>query len=307
MTRRTERLVQLREVVSRIDLGTPSKIPRVILSVSPCRSGTTVFLRVFGHAGIQSHHQQLKNILRWRLHGGEAKWQLPQEPDNIVFVKETIGPHTESEARFNPLEVLLKAGFPPHKLQVVIIGRAPLSTWASWYQWWKGRATVAKFILAHQTTELVRQQAFQQGLPLTTFVYEALRDNDVEIVVKNLFRRLDIPYVPTAVKGWANLPSFGEPNSNIVWPNMPGAYHRWDRDRAMSKPHLHTRVEQADRLTYYSRDEDIPTLKPSDIGQIRSACLSELYDAWRQRCEIDLNVKVEEDHSWELVPDTANL
>ncbi len=282
----------LPEIADSIDVGDPERVSRVILSVSPCRSGTTVFLRVFGYAGIESHYQELKNILRWRLHGEEIKWQVPQRQGDTIYLKETIGPHTEIESRFNPLDVLLRAGFPPEKLHVVILGRAPLSTWSSWYEWWGKEATrVENFILSYTTTDQVRRQARRQGIPLTTLIYEAIRDNDAETVVSSLFKRLDVPYSTAAVGGWRNLSPFGAPGSNVILPARPPSYHSWGRED--SAPYLHARAEKSAGLAYFSREKRICDLRADDVGKIAAAGLAEIYEKWRTACERDLGVEVE--------------
>jgi hypothetical protein len=287
-----KRTVSSKDVTDRIDIVDLERVSRVILSVSPCRSGTTILLRVFGAAGIESHFQQLKNVLRWQLQGADVTWQVPQRPDETVFLKETLGPYTEAEARFNPLEVLLGAGFPPQKLKVFIVGRAPLSTWASWDAWWRGKTSVDKFILAYKTTEQVRRQAHQQGIPVTTFVYEALGNNGSETIVKNVFERLGVPYSPPiAVKGWNKLPPFGAPGSNIVLPDEPPQFITLN---------IHKRVEKSDKLVYLSRDKSIPDLREDDVSQIIEAGLPEIYEGWRKACEQSLHVEVAKNRDWEL-------
>ena len=284
--------LSLPEIADRIDVGDPERVSRVILSISPCRSGTTVFLRVFGYAGIESHYQELKNLLRWRLHGKDRTWQVPQRPGDTIYLKETIGPHTEIESRFNPLDVLLKAGFPPEKLHVVILGRAPLSTWSSWHEWWGEEATtVDNFILAYTTAEQVRRQARRRRISLTILVYEAIRDNDAETVVRSLFGRLGVPYSTAAVSGWRNLPPFGAPGSNVILPARLPIYHNWGQEDSAS--YLHARAEKTAGLAYFSRKERIRDLRADDVGKIAAAGLAEIYEEWRAVCERDLGVEVE--------------
>jgi hypothetical protein len=285
-----QRTASLQEVTDRIDIGDPAKVSRVILSVSPCRSGTTVMLRVFGATGIESHYQELKNVLRWRLQGGDVKWQLPQRPGETVYLKETLGPYTETEALFNPLDVLLRAGFPPEKLQVLIVGRAPLSTWASWDAWWHGKTTIERFILAYQTTEQIRQQALQHGLPVTVWVYETIRNNGAKTVVRNLFRRLGVPFAPVAVKGWRALPPFGSPDSNVVLPEEPPIFF---------VQNLHASIEKADKLAFFSRTKSIPNLRQTEVSGIGEAGIPKIYEVWRRACEKNLGISVERDQTWE--------
>lgn len=291
-----KRAVQLQEVIERVQVGNPALASPVILSVSPCRSGTTVLLRVFGAAGIEAHYQELKNILRWRMQGQssslqeDVSWRLPQWPDKPIYLKETIGPYTEIESCFNPLDVLLGAGYPPGKLHLLVLGRAPLSTWASWDAWWHGRTSTDKFVLAYQTTEQIRQQALHLKLPTTVFVYESIRDNNTELVIRRLFEQLNVPYTSAAVGGWKGLPPFGEPGSNIILPAEPPAF---------DVPHLHDHASQANRLAYTSREEDLINLNADDVAQIIGAGLWETYKIWRKTCEQDLGVQIEKSRDWE--------
>nr|VFK23584.1 MAG: hypothetical protein BECKLPF1236B_GA0070989_13652 [Candidatus Kentron sp. LPFa] len=285
-----KRYVPLQEVIDRIDIGDPDEVSRLILSVSPCRSGTTVMLRVFGASGIESHYQELKNVLRWREQSDSTRCRLPQGRDRIVYFKETIGPYTELEALFNPLEVLLRAGFPPEKLQVLITGRAPLTTWASWVHHWYGKTDVDRFILAYRTTEQVRLQAHRQNLPVTVLVYESIRDNKTETVIGNLFARLGVSFTPMAVKGWRELPLFGSPGSNVVLPDEPPVFF---------VPYLHTSVEQADRLKFFSKIRSVSYLNRTEVDKIVDAGVPEIYETWRMSCEENLGVGVKKDQELE--------
>ncbi len=286
-----KRDVSLSEVINNIDIGAVQDVPRVILSVSPCRSATTAFLRVFGAVGIESHYQELKNVLRWLVQNKDFRWQLPRRPNGIIYLKETVGPFTIAEVSFNPLEVLLGAGFPPDKLQIIISGRAPLSTWDSWDQWDGRWTTVDRFIQAYRTVERIRQQVMRLELPMTTFVYEAIRDNDAEMVVEKLFERLAIPYSPRAVRGWSELPPLGTSASNAVFPDEPPTF---------VVPGVHDRIKSSDGFTYFSRANRIANLAPEEVKQIAAAGLPGIYDLWRRACEDDFGVNIAVDRDWEI-------
>ncbi|WP_207680518.1 hypothetical protein [Desulfonema magnum] len=248
-------------------------------------------LRVFGSVGVESHFQELKNVLRWQLQGDDKCWSLPQKPGGIIYLKETLGPYWEEEACFNPLNVLLEAGLPPEKLQVLIIGRAPLRTWASWYSWWPTLRTLEKFILAYKTTEMIRQQAARQGIPTTILVYETLRDHGAETVIKKLFNRLEVPFSHFAVQGWRELPPFGSPNSNIVFPKEPPIF--------CGMSHMHEVPRKSRKLVYFSREKNIPGLRKEDVKTILAEGLPEIYEKWRAACENDLNIEIGKDRDWD--------
>jgi hypothetical protein len=278
-----KRSVSLAEVVERIHFSDGSNNPKILLSISPCRSGTTVLLRVFGATGIQAHYQELKNIFRWLMQGQEFHWEFPTGKDTI-YLKETLGPYTMAEARFNPLEVLLKAGVPPEDLKVFIVGRAPMETWASWAAWWRPVTDIMIFIQAYQTTEAIRLQAQKVNILAGTFVYDAIRDNGADVTIQRLFARLGIPYNSMAIQGWKNLPPFGFAGSNIILPGEPPVFE---------VPDLHAKVERADSLSYFSRDLDHCEVFPEECDMIYRSGLFEIYEHWRIACESDLGIVIQ--------------
>ncbi|HDQ71330.1 MAG TPA: hypothetical protein ENN19_04440 [Chloroflexi bacterium] len=289
-----KRAVSPAEIAHRIQVGDPEQAARLILAVSPCRSGTTILLRVFSAVGIESHYQQIKNILRWRLQGGEMTWQVPQGSDQVAFLKETLGPYTEAESTLNPLEALLDAGFLPDRLHVLIVGRAPLGTWASWDEWWGELTAVDKLILAYRSTEQVAQQAEREQIARTTYVYEALRDNPAEVVVGNCFARLGLPYAPIAVEGWHTLPPFEAPESRIRIPDEPPIFMK-------HVPNIHDPVMTATQLSYLPREASIADLAAEDIEALKKAGLPDVYEKWRKACEEDLKIQIKPDPKWDLV------
>lgn len=282
------------EIVDRVRVGYPDEVARVILAVSPCRSGSTALLKVFGAVGIESHYQQLKNVLRWRLQGGEVTWRVPSSRNGPIFLKETLGPYTAAESSLNPLDVLLRAGYPAEKLHVVIIGRAPLSMWASWHEWWGRRTGLDRLILAFETTDAVARQAREAQVATTTYVYEALRDNGPDVVMKRLFARLALPFAPAAVRGWRPLEALDAPGSNIVMPDEPPIFMRF-------VPGIHQPIRQARRLRFVSRETSVARLPEDDVQAIAEAGLPERYRRWRLACEEDLGISIGADRDWELV------
>lgn len=270
------------ELYEGILMPASSVISRVILSVSPCRSGTTALLRVFSGAGIESYFQELKNLLRWKLHGQKFHWFFPHTEVSTIFMKETLGPFTEAEARFDPLEVLLKAGVPPTKLHLLTYGRDPIHTWTSWNHWWGTRTNVNHLISSYQTTERIRTQACLSGIASTTLVYEMFRDFDVTTIMQRLFARLEIPFASNAVSNWSDLPAMDSVVSNISDFKEPVEF---------STPHIHDEIDQASGFIYYPPLNDrLECLRPEDVEAIRKSRLAHIYHTWRQLCENDLEV-----------------
>jgi len=270
----------LAQVAQRIHFDPQSTAP-IILSVSPCRSGTTILLRVFGASGVQAHFQQLKNILRWLLQGKEFSWKVPQQPTNRIFLKETLGPFTRTESQFNPLEALLNAGFPKEKLHVIIIGREPMVTWSSWYQFWKNKTCVDYFIDTYKTTEKIRQQVKELGISSSFLIYECFQQSPIDEVFQKLFKRLNIKYSSSTISGWDHFPAFGEPGSNIVLPKEPEPF---------ITPGIHDPVEKASAFVFKLRQFDSSRLDQDDIKMIKTSGVLEIHQQWLEQCEQKLQI-----------------
>jgi hypothetical protein len=82
-------------LVQRVSLANLAVDSRIILTIAPCRSGTTAMLRAFGALGIESYLQPLKNLLRWQAVGEERVW-CPGGTGRTLFIKETLGSFTEA-------------------------------------------------------------------------------------------------------------------------------------------------------------------------------------------------------------------
>lgn len=236
-----------------------------------------------GALGMEAHLQPLKNIMRWKSQGENRCWSVPEVPDKTVFLKETLGPYSEAEARFNPLQLLIDAGYPTSQLQLIILGRTPLETWLAWRYWWGDKTNIDIFIQAYICTESIRQQALKMGIPVTTLVYEAFRDYTPEAVARRICTRIGLPFRPAAVKGWRDLPEFGTPGSHIVIPDMPPNY---------VVPDIRTRVTNADHFSYLSRKAELASLSVLDSQRIRDEGVLAVYEVWRRACETNLGLSI---------------
>ena len=271
--------VPISEVIARIDIGDPHRIPKIILGVAPARSGSTVLMRVFGASGVEAHFQQLKNILRWLMQGEEFSFVLPQSPDRTLFLKETLGPYSIQEATFNPLTVLLEAGYPPEKLLFCVIGRHPFSTWASWKHWFGQNTSLDLFAAAGQTIENMRQHAMHSGLPTTTLVYEILNEHPPKTVINKFLTRLGILFTPISCTGWENLAAFGRPGSNIILPEEP---------KVFVVPHVHDRASTTPELIFYPSEKTILDLPQEERDWIAASGAFSIYEGWLAACRRDL-------------------
>lgn len=253
--------------------------PSIILSISPCRSGSTILLRVFGANGVQAHFQQLKNILRWSLEGTAFEWNIPQTQTAKLFLKETLGPFTLIESQFNPLATLLAAGFPKHKLKVLILGRNPTSVWASWVHYWKHKTHVEFFIETYKTVESINRLAMQEGIDCVRLNYDCFADAQPDAIFAKLFEKLGLDQFSLSLSGWDKHPIFGTEQSNIVLPKEPIAF---------VTPGIHDAVEQASCFSYHPKPVDISQLDVEDLAKINTSEVFEIYQHWQQQCNADL-------------------
>ena len=273
----------IKELASCVSLDDLADKSHIILSISPCRSGSTAIMRAFGAMGIDSHLQPLKNLLRW--HSLEVKhhWQPYGGTTKPIYIKETLGPFSQAEVQFNPLELLLATGISAERLSLLVMGRLPLETWASWQHWWSERTNAELLIKAYQQTEKIRQQAQLLGVETTTMIYDAFRDYPVDMLIQRLCHRLGINYYSKAVENWHQLPRFGEKQSNIFIPQMPEVF---------ATQNIRHRVEEAAGLIYYSRANEVGQLNKTDITRIEQAGVPEIYNHWRKLCEMELGLAI---------------
>lgn len=276
--------VSLSELLPTLIIPPPHDIPRIILSVSPCRSGTTVMLRVMGAMGAAAYFQPLKNLLRWQMQNKPFTWGLPTGASQTVYLKETLGPYTLAESIFNPLSLLLEAGVPPHKLHVWLYGRYPLNSYASWLKWWRGKTDITYFIASYHTLAAIYEQATQANIPTTTLTYEIFDNYLPSVIIQRLSRRFGLPYTEQAVEGWEQLPAFGSPGSNIFLPQEPPIF---------ITPGIHDAVHQATQFLYQSMPpQALEVISQDEQQQMEQAGLFALYASWQTACEKDLEIQL---------------
>jgi len=300
-----KRVVDPKEVSKRVIIEDAHALPNIILAIAPCRSGTTIFLRVFGAAKIEAYNQPLKTILRQLLHSDGPKdnsytWTVPSA--SPLYIKETTGPYTAIESRFNPLATLAQAltaslqassnskaeqmtwDIIRDKVQLLIIGRNPLDTFYSWKQRFviNGLSTenlLDHFITAYKMIEEIRLEAIQNGMNITHFVNEIIRNHQASFL-PGLFQRLRLEQQPVT-DGWSKLPALGELGSHITFFNAGKPYEvAGIRDKA----------KKSDTLTFFPGKGN--ALPPHETRRILDAGLVHLYQQWKAFCEIDLGLTI---------------
>lgn len=171
-----------------------SRRPHVVLMIGPCRSGTTAISRSVANAGMPVVYQKVKEALRTvRLLSKPEEMDenlradllsvqvLPEESLRIpagpvVFWKETLGGYTALESSFDPVSMLLNAGWLPQEISLITILRDPIVCLESWMKCFgkSGKSTVmANFSTAMEATQRIGERATKAGVQHIPFVYEA--------------------------------------------------------------------------------------------------------------------------------------
>lgn len=202
--------------------------PRVVLCCGKCRVGSTPLANVFGHAGLSTFYQPIKTLLRYLLVEQTCPdWTLAtSEP--VVFIKETFGPYVEAECQFNPLRVLLDAGFRAENITLLVMERDPLTTLASWRQCWHERIDaddfVRRFFSASSNAHRLAEMAKQQHIGVEYYLHE--ESKHPQTAMPKLFESLGLgqKFQPSVMQGWTKGDSLQGTNTAVTFFRQPEDY-----------------------------------------------------------------------------------
>jgi len=263
-------------------------INKVIIGIGPVRSGTTLFLRIFAQLGIHTWYQPLKAIYRGYLHNNEVDITITDDIRGPIFIKETLGPYTKTEASINSLNVLLKAGVAREKIKLITLVRDPYTTIASsvlQFSKFEEREDVVDISLkSYDTIYTIQQFAKDEGIETSSFVYESWSNNDPLDVLEKLFSNLAIPIERSKLLSWKSVETLEE-ISNLHITYEPSFYHYTD---------FSERVKNSGRISFYSKTEGElkKILSPAQIKSIKNSSAISIYKHFRRQTELDLNIKV---------------
>jgi hypothetical protein len=212
--------------------------PMLYFACGKARVGSTALSNLFGMTGMPSYYQPLKAILRDALVGRPlTAWAVPSASDEPnIFSKETIGPYVLAESLFNPLRLLIEAGYPQHRLQLIMLDREPASSLASWLDKLISRAPestlVQHYVVAALSAARVASYAKQQGIPVTHYVYEVSKEAISSVRV--LFDRLGLSssFSEKAVTSWRETGQVPSDNARVIFPSNEAKVYK--------VPNLHT-------------------------------------------------------------------
>jgi hypothetical protein len=232
--------------------------------------------------GMPSYYQPLKAILRDALVGQPLMpWVVPSSADEPhIFSKETIGPYVLAESLFNPLQLLIEAGYPPHRLHLIMLDREPASSLASWLDKLISRAPAATllqhYVVAALSAARVASYAGQQGVPVTHYVYEVSKEALSSVRV--LFDRLGLSgsFTENAVTSWRVPGQTQANNARVIFPSEAPIY---------KVPNLHT----SDSAYRYQR-RATATLSEAQLDILERCGVNDAYRASVAACARDLGL-----------------
>ena len=251
--------------------------PRIIVICGPTRTGTTALSHTFIRAGLESHMQPIKSILRALEDNHEAPiWRLNGNPDRTILTKETMGAKHDSEY-FNPIEILVDLGYPPDLILPILMVRDPAQTFSSWQELW-GDFSGNRFIQAYHQMMLIRHYCDQHGIRYLSFVHESIRANPADLVTGQVFKFCQVEHSPREVIDWHQAPKFGDDD--------PGNAHLYFYDEPPEK--FIAGVRNWGGYTFRERpvsDEALAFVAANDG-------LSLVYSTFAGHCERDLSITI---------------
>jgi hypothetical protein len=256
--------------------------PMLYFACGKARVGSTALSNLFGMAGMPSYYQPLKAILRDALVGHPlTPWIVPSAIDEPnIFSKETIGPYVLAESLFNPLQLLVEAGYPQHRLHLIMLDREPASSLASWLDKLICRAPestlLQNYVVSALTALRVANYATQRGIPVTHYVYEVSKD--AVSSVRILFDRLGLSssFTENAVTSWREPGQMQADNARVIFPTEAAVY---------KVPNLHT----SDSAYRYQR-RATTSLSESQLDILERCGVNDIYRASAAACARDLGL-----------------
>lgn len=205
--------------------------PMHFVAWGKCRVGSTALTNLFGVTGMPSYYQPLKMMLRHLFVSQAATpWVIPSAGDQShIFSKETAGPYVIAESLFNPLRLLIEAGYPPNRLHLIMLDREPVSSLASSLDKLSGcvpdAVLLQNYVVAALNAIRVESYGRQQGVPVIHYVYEASKEAVQSI--KILFDRLGLAgrFTETAVTDWRETGQLRSEHSRITYGTEPTIYN----------------------------------------------------------------------------------
>jgi len=262
-------------IITKKEIKIPKNIPNLIIIVGPCRVGTTALANIFSKVGLTVYMQPIKSARRAKEAGEKiVQWKILE--GNIVVAKETLGPKTEAEF-FDPIKILLKAGYPKEKLILIPIIRDSRKTLASWRSMWIS-LNLEKFVQTYKLVLEIKNKAESMGIKTIPYVHEVTRDQSSYAVIRKLFKKIGLKKsISKNVIDWTKGRKFGK-DSNLKFYDAPS-------DRFVK--------EVKSWETYKYQEEPYLQLSSSDEVFIKkNKVLEDIYEEFRKGCQKALGLKI---------------
>jgi hypothetical protein len=258
--------------------------PMLYFAWGKARVGSTALSNLFGMAGMPSYYQPLKAILRDALVGRPlTPWIVPSAVDEPnIFSKETLGPYVLAESLFNPLQLMIEAGYPLQRLHLIMLDREPASALASWLDKLLCRAPestlLQNYVVAALSAARVESYARRQGAAVTHYVYEASKEAVSSVRV--LFDRLGLSgsFTENAVTSWRDTAQSQTNNARVIFPEEATVY---------KVPGLHT----SDDAYRYQR-RATASLSKTQLDILERCGVNDIYRASVAACVRDLGLSM---------------
>lgn len=199
--------------------------PTAIIAWGKCRVGSTALTNLFGMAGLDSYYQPVKTALRHVAYGSAGEiWNVTNSGTHI-FAKEMAGPYLLAECLYNPIEILVEAGYPREKLRLIVVDRDPIRSLDSWINKWSVRIDrerlVQNYIISALNCVRIERFAADNDIKTVHFVYEASKQPAVAIPA--LFKLLGIAdrYATSVIDDWGQSGALNTENAKVKFPVEP--------------------------------------------------------------------------------------
>lgn len=207
-------------------------LPTIIFSWGKCRVGSTALTNLFGIAGIPAYYNPIKTAIRhFVLNGIGEAWNVPSRSEHeFIFSKNMSGPYHIADCTVNSLQILVEAGYPTDKIELLVLDRDPYKALDSWLNIWGHlileEKLVQHYVLSALNVLRIKAYAAKVGIRTSHYVYETSRIPDKAVGM--MFRRLGIErlYKDGVAENWNEKGALASPHSKIIFPELPEPFRQ---------------------------------------------------------------------------------
>jgi hypothetical protein len=213
------------EVAESLQGRSAQDLPTIVFAWGKCRVGSTALTNLFGIAGIPAYYNSIKTAVRHHLVGSVGdRWDIPQrEEHKFIFTKNMSGPCHLVDCTVNSLQILVEAGYPVERIELLVLDRDPYKALDSWLNIWghliPHETLVQHYVLSALNAICIKAYAAKMGIRTSHYVYEATRIPDQ--TVSRIFSRLGIEQANGVSTSWDEKGALESKHSKIIFPRLP--------------------------------------------------------------------------------------